>query len=81
MFAIYFDMDKLELRRQDEDLSVNGLGRKLSHDKQRTLYKRLLAYDGACTSVENARAILRWYGSEDCIEYANNHSKQMLLNA
>lgn len=80
--GIYFDIYRLENRRQDERKSMRKLSLELTDGRRASMYRELVGlYDGGCESMENAKAILRWYGDYTCVEYCPSYLEKEFRQA
>lgn len=85
MSMIFFNMNKLEEKREGEGISPARLSlmltsRKNSVEPRASLYRELKRNEGMCQSLENASLFIHWYGSFECVDMMNDSARCELQN-
>lgn len=78
MFTVYFDMDSINDKAKNMNLSGRQLSNLWSDGRRCNVYHFLKKRHGKCCSINLAAMILHWYGHNDCIEWADTESSLAL---
>lgn len=67
---IYFKIEKLEEKRRKEKISGSNLSRKITKSYGHKNFYFYLQQRGFTTNPEAAIALIKWYGTFDCVKFA-----------
>lgn len=75
---IYFDIQKLEDKRQEKKFSGSNLSRKITKSHGYKNFYFYLQQRGFTTNPRAAMDLIEWYGSTDCIIFAPESFYELL---